>query len=133
MGQKQWMPTDNGPADRTPIIVGVGQINQRVDEGAESIEPAALMANALRLAADDSGVIEYVRIQFAGFNFVSDREFNNLTLAGVGSGTTIDYVQVHGKFFDLVEDAKADEAYTLMADYLERHDARMAQALSVFG
>ena len=44
-----------------------------------------------------------------------------------------DYVQVHGKFFDLVEDAKADEAYTLMADYLERHDARMAQALSVFG
>ena len=42
-------------------------------------------------------------------------------------------MQVHGKFFDLVEDAKADEAYTLMADYLERHDARMAQALSVFG
>jgi DNA-binding FadR family transcriptional regulator len=44
-----------------------------------------------------------------------------------------DYVQVHGKFFDLVEDAKADEAYTLMSDYLERHDARMAQALAVFG
>lgn len=44
-----------------------------------------------------------------------------------------DYVQVHGKFFDLVEDAKADEAYTLMADYLERHDTRMAQALAVFG
>jgi len=60
MGQKQWMPTDNGPADRTPIIVGVGQINQRVDEGAESIEPAALMANALRLAADDSGVADIV-------------------------------------------------------------------------
>jgi DNA-binding FadR family transcriptional regulator len=44
-----------------------------------------------------------------------------------------DYVQVHGKFFDLVEDARADEAYTLMADYLERHDTRMAQALAVFG
>jgi acetyl-CoA C-acetyltransferase len=54
------MPTDTGPADRTPIIVGVGQINQRVDEGAESIEPAALMANALRLAADDSGAPDIV-------------------------------------------------------------------------
>ena len=44
-----------------------------------------------------------------------------------------DYVQVHGKFFDLVEDAKADEAYTLMSGYLERHDARMAAALAVLG
>jgi DNA-binding FadR family transcriptional regulator len=44
-----------------------------------------------------------------------------------------DYVHVHGKFFDLVEDAKADEAYALMADYLDRHDARMAQALAVLG
>jgi hypothetical protein len=44
-----------------------------------------------------------VRIQFAGFNFVADREFNNLTLCGVGSGTEIDYVQVHGGTDDGVE------------------------------
>lgn len=54
-------------------------------------------------AADNSGVIEYVRIQFAGFNFVSDREFNNLTLAGVGTGTKVDYVQVHGGSDDGIE------------------------------
>jgi hypothetical protein len=53
--------------------------------------------------ADDSGVLKYVRIQFAGFNFVADREFNNLTLAGVGSGTLIDYVQVHGGSDDGIE------------------------------
>lgn len=54
-------------------------------------------------AADNSGKLKYVRIQFAGFNFVADREFNNLTLAGVGSGTEIDYVQVHGGSDDGVE------------------------------
>jgi hypothetical protein len=54
-------------------------------------------------AADDSGVLKYVRIEFAGFNFVSDREFNNLTFAGVGSGTTVDYVQVHAGSDDGVE------------------------------
>ncbi|HEU4726902.1 MAG TPA: hypothetical protein VFT22_03405 [Kofleriaceae bacterium] len=52
---------------------------------------------------DNSGVIEYVRIEFAGFNFVADREFNNLTLCGVGSGTTIDFVQVHGGSDDGIE------------------------------
>lgn len=53
--------------------------------------------------ADNSGVLKYVRIEFAGFNYVADREFNNLTLAGVGSGTTIDYVQVHGGSDDGIE------------------------------
>src|SRR4051812_29942346 len=54
-------------------------------------------------AADNSGTIKYVRIEFAGFNFVADREFNNLTLCGVGSGTTVDFVQVHGGSDDGVE------------------------------
>lgn len=52
---------------------------------------------------DSSGVLRYVRIEFAGFNFVADREFNNLTLCGVGSGTTVDYVQVHGGSDDGIE------------------------------
>lgn len=42
-----------------------------------------------------------------------------------------DYVAVHGKFFDLLEDGKADDAYTLMADYLDRHDRQLAKALQV--
>jgi hypothetical protein len=53
--------------------------------------------------ADNSGVIKYVRIEFGGYNFVADREFNNLTLCGVGSGTTVDFVQVHGGSDDGIE------------------------------
>jgi hypothetical protein len=44
--------------------------------------------------ADNSGVLKYVRIEFAGIAFAADQEINGLTLGGVGSGTTIDYVQV---------------------------------------
>src|SRR4051812_34872928 len=44
-----------------------------------------------------------------------------------------DYVAVHSKFFDLLEDGKAEEASTLMANYLERHDQKLAKALAVLG
>lgn len=43
---------------------------------------------------DNSGVMQYVRIEWAGYAFQPDKEINSLTLAGVGSGTTIDHIQV---------------------------------------
>jgi DNA-binding FadR family transcriptional regulator len=44
-----------------------------------------------------------------------------------------DYVAVHSKFFDLIEDGKATEAHAIMAEYLERHDALLEKALQVLG
>lgn len=52
---------------------------------------------------DNSGVLKYVRIEYAGFAYLPDNELNSLTLAGVGSGTTIDYVQVTYALDDAVE------------------------------
>lgn len=43
---------------------------------------------------DNSGVVKYVRIEFAGIAFQPNSEINGLTLYGVGRGTTIEYVQV---------------------------------------
>lgn len=43
---------------------------------------------------DDSGVLRYVRIEFAGFPTAPNEELNSLTMAAVGRGTTIDHVQV---------------------------------------
>lgn len=40
---------------RTPVLVGVGQISNRVDQGATVLEPVDLMAEALRRAEADSG------------------------------------------------------------------------------
>ena len=43
---------------------------------------------------DDSGVLRYVRIEFAGFPTAPNEELNGLTMAAVGRGTTIENVQV---------------------------------------
>jgi hypothetical protein len=43
---------------------------------------------------DNSGIIKYVRIEFCGIAFAPNNEINGLTMGSVGSGTTIDYVQV---------------------------------------
>ena len=42
---------------------------------------------------DNSGSLKYVRIEFGGYIFATDKEINGLTLGAVGRGTTIDYVQ----------------------------------------
>lgn len=44
-------------------------------------------------AADNSGTLKYVRIEYAGSLFSANNEINSLTMGGVGTGTTIDYVQ----------------------------------------
>ena len=46
------------------------------------------------LAADNSGILKYVRIEFAGIAADPNSEINGLTLGGVGNGTVIENVQV---------------------------------------
>jgi hypothetical protein len=53
--------------------------------------------------AHDCGSLEYVRIEFAGYEFSTDNELNGLTLAGCGTGTTINHVQVHRGSDDGIE------------------------------
>ncbi len=43
---------------------------------------------------DNSGVLSYVRVEFAGYPFQKDKEINAVTLGSVGSGTKIDHIQV---------------------------------------
>lgn len=44
--------------------------------------------------ADNSGILRYVRIEYAGFAFLPDKEINGLTFGGVGNNTIVDNVQV---------------------------------------
>ncbi len=44
-------------------------------------------------STDNSGVLKYIRIEYAGYAYQPDNEINSLTLAGVGSGTEIDHIQ----------------------------------------
>jgi len=43
---------------------------------------------------DNSGMLQYVRIEFGGVAISPNNEVNGLTLAGVGNGTTIDHIQI---------------------------------------
>jgi hypothetical protein len=45
-------------------------------------------------SSDNSGIMQYVRIEYAGYKLNTDIEVNGLTMGGVGNGTTLDHIQV---------------------------------------
>ncbi len=52
---------------------------------------------------DNSGVLSYVRIEYAGIRFTDDNELNGLAAQGLGAGTTLDHIQVTEGLDDGVE------------------------------
>jgi hypothetical protein len=81
------------------ILCGKAPINQTGGEaqyegGALGADVARYGGGANPVANDNSGVMKYVRIEYAGIAIAQDKEINSLTLAGVGSGTTIENIQV---------------------------------------
>lgn len=92
------------PGDRKPgdwgglVIIGRGVINRTGSIRLEgtgtntTTNPVENYSNGGN-NADDSGTLRYVRIEFAGYGPAQDQELNALTMAAVGSGTTVEYVQ----------------------------------------
>ncbi|WP_422349240.1 hypothetical protein [Flagellimonas sp.] len=54
-------------------------------------------------ADDDSGSITYLRVEYTGATFSNDKEFNGVSLFGVGNGTTFEYVQSYNGGDDGIE------------------------------
>lgn len=54
-------------------------------------------------SGDNSGILRYVRVMHSGFQILPNNELNGITLAGVGTGTIIDFVQVHNSSDDGIE------------------------------
>jgi len=52
---------------------------------------------------DNSGTLRYVIVKFAGNALAAGDELNGITFAGVGRGTTVEYIQVHKNLDDGVE------------------------------
>jgi hypothetical protein len=67
---------------------------------------------------DNSGVLRYVRVEFAGALFSPDNEMNGIALQGVGRGTTMDHVQVHMNKDDGIEffGGTADVKYAVVSN-----------------
>jgi hypothetical protein len=54
-------------------------------------------------AADNSGTVEYLSIRHGGAEIGEGNEINGLTLGGVGSGTTINHIEIVGNVDDGIE------------------------------
>jgi hypothetical protein len=52
---------------------------------------------------DNSGILKYVVVSYAGSNVDPENQLNGIAFQGVGSGTTVDYVQVHNNLDDGIE------------------------------
>ena len=42
---------------------------------------------------DNSGILQYVRVEYGGYAFSEEKEANGFTFYGVGDGTTVDHLQ----------------------------------------
>ena len=76
------------------VIMGKAYSNQP-NPAVEGISPVQNFGAADRANdTDNSGIYKYLRIEYAGIELTPNNETNSMTLAGVGSGTLVDYVQV---------------------------------------
>lgn len=84
------------PGNRKPgdwggiILLGKAKNNK----GEQTIEGGVRSQHGGNDNADNSGILKYVRCEFAGIEYSVDNEINAITFGSVGSGTTVDYVQV---------------------------------------
>jgi hypothetical protein len=73
---------------------GCGEIEGGVNNAAGDGLYGGACGGGTPNAADNSGILKYVRIEYPGIAFQPNNEINGLTMGGVGSGTTIDHVEV---------------------------------------
>lgn len=72
---------------------GVGEIEGGINNS-DGLGLYGTPATQQQNPADNSGILRYVRIEYAGYAFLPDKEINGLTFGGVGNQTIVDYVQV---------------------------------------
>ena len=74
-------------------VAGVGEIEGGINNS-DGLGLYGTPATQAQNPADNSGILRYVRIEYAGYAFLPDKEINGLTFGGVGNQTIVDYVQV---------------------------------------
>ena len=83
---------ERGRADWGGLIInGNAPINV---PGSESVGEGDTGVYGGNDAADDSGHLRYVRVEFAGTEFSPDNELNGISFQGVGNRTEVDHVMV---------------------------------------
>jgi hypothetical protein len=77
------------------VILGLAKNNQPGGiANIEGIPPTTDTQYGGNFDNDNSGSLQYVRVEFAGIPLEPNKEVNGITFGSVGSGTVVDYVQV---------------------------------------
>lgn len=84
-------PGSRKPGDWGGIIL-LGKAPNNMGE--QTIEGGVRSKHGGEDANDNSGVLSYVRVEFAGIEYSTDNEINGITFGSVGAGTQIDHLQV---------------------------------------
>lgn len=74
-------------------IIMLGRATNNIPGGTGTIEGGTNGQHGGSDDADSSGVLSYVRIEYAGIAFSTNNEINSLTMGSVGNKTKIDHVQ----------------------------------------
>lgn len=86
------------------VICGSAPINSTADGSTDtSTSEVGGLSYGGNTPADNSGSVQYVRIEYAGGAIDGNAELNGLSMYAVGSGTTIDYVEIFEGSDDGVE------------------------------
>ncbi|GAA0820923.1 hypothetical protein GCM10009111_27140 [Colwellia asteriadis] len=89
------------------VILGNAKSNKCPSDGSdcalqvEGVEEGAVFGGTDD--TDSSGTLRYVVVKHAGYEIAPDNELNGITFGGVGSGTKVEYIQVHENADDGVE------------------------------
>ncbi len=106
----------NGTADK-PVVMTSGDSSPKAADwgglvvcgkapsntGDSSISEVADLAYGGVVANDNSGSIRYLRVEYTGAQHTNSKQFNGVSLFGVGSGTTFEYVQSYNGNDDGIE------------------------------
>jgi hypothetical protein len=77
------------------VILGLAKNNQPGGVvNIEGIPPSTDTQHGGNFDTDNSGVLQYVRVEFAGIPLEPNKEINGITFGSVGSGTTVNHCQV---------------------------------------
>ncbi len=83
-------PSSVSGSDKTGLIEGIPANETFASFGGDNAE-------------DNSGVLKYISVRHGGIALATDEEINGITFGGVGSGTTVDHIEVVANNDDGIE------------------------------
>lgn len=102
----QAAPQDRRPGDWGGIVI-LGNAPVNVPGGKGNVEGILKTVQGTQYGGtdpeDSSGVLRYIRVEYAGVVLAQDNEVNGLTFGGVGRGTKVDHIQVRQALDDCFE------------------------------